>query len=143
MDELCVSASDLRVHFKDLANTVAAGGQRVLVSRHGYPMVALVSQEDLAFLRKHRPAMKAAPRKSSGIPEVLEHPESMPLQEVERLYAITKGLREDRVVRWREKAWLLIKLRTGKFPDDSPYWFLDKPPSLPGHPIEVTPPQCR
>jgi len=38
---------------KDLANTVAAGGQRVVVSRHGYPMVALVSQEDLAFLRKH------------------------------------------------------------------------------------------
>jgi prevent-host-death family protein len=121
MDELCVSASDLRVHFKDLANTVAAGSQRVLVSRHGYPMIALVSQEDLALLRKHRPGMNASERKASGIPEVLEHPESMPFEEVERLYRVTKGNTESRVARWREKAWLHIKLRTGKFPDEPPW----------------------
>ena len=121
MDELCVSASDLRVHFKDLANTVAAGGQRVLVSRHGYPMVALVSQEDLAFLRKHRPGLSAAGRKAPGIPEFLEHPERMPLEEVERLYGLTKDNTESRVASWRGKAWLHIKLRTGKFPDEPPW----------------------
>ncbi len=123
MDELCVSASDLRVHLKDLANTVAAGGQRVVVSRHGYPMIALVSQEDLAFLRKHCPGMNAAGRKASGIPEILEHPESMPLEEVEHLYRITKGTTESRVALWREKAWLHIKLKTGKFPDEAPWSF--------------------
>lgn len=121
MDELCVSASDLRVHLKDLANSVAAGGQRVLVSRHGYPMVALVSQEDLAFLRKHRPGMKAAERKAAGIPEFLEHPERMPFEEVQRLYRITKGVAESRVAIWRGKAWLHIKLQTGEFPDEAPW----------------------
>ena len=121
MDEVCVSASHLRVHLKDLANTVAAGGQRVLVSRHGYPMVALVSQEDLAFLRKHRPGLSAAGRKASGIPEFLEHPERMPLEEVERLYRITKDNTESRVAIWRGKAWLHIKLTTGEFPDEPPW----------------------
>ncbi|HYV65656.1 MAG TPA: type II toxin-antitoxin system Phd/YefM family antitoxin [Myxococcales bacterium] len=126
MNEVCVSASEFRVHLKDLANKVAAGGQRVLVSRHGYQMVAMVSQEDLEFLRKHRPGTDAAPVKVKPpeIPEFLEHPESMPFPEVERLYRITKGLKEDRIVRWREKAWLHIRLRTGEYPDDPPYWFL-------------------
>jgi hypothetical protein len=139
MDELCVSASHFRVHLKTLANTVAAGGQRVLVSRHGYPMIALVSQEDLAFLRKHRPGMRAAGRKASGIPEVLEHPESMPFEEVERLYRVTKGNTESRVARWREKAWLHIKLTTGKYPDEPP-WPI---PNLDAVTTDVTPPPCR
>jgi prevent-host-death family protein len=121
MDEVCVSASHFRVHLKDLANTVAGGGQRVLVSRHGYPMVALVSQEDLAFLRKHRPGLEAARRKASGIPEFLEHPETMPFEEVERLYRITKGMTESRIAIWRGKAWLHIKLRTGQCPDEPPW----------------------
>jgi prevent-host-death family protein len=138
MNELCVSASDLRVHLKDLANAVAAGEQRVLVSRHGYPMVALVSHEDLAFLRKHRPDMNAAGRKASGIPEILEHPESMPLDEVERLYGLTKGTTESRVSRWREKAWLHIKLMTGKFPDEMPWSW-----KVADHTIDVTPPRYR
>jgi len=71
MDELCVSASDLRVHLKDLANTV--------------------------------------------------DPERMPLEKVEQLYRITKGTTESRVERWREKAWLHIKLKTGNFPDEAPW----------------------
>ena len=121
MDEVCVSASDLRVHLKDLANSVAAGGQRVLMSRHGYPMVALVSQEDLVFLRKHRPIENAAGRKRPEIPEFLEHPETMPLEEVQRLYSLTTGMTESRVKVWRGKAWLHIKLKTGKYPDEPPW----------------------
>jgi prevent-host-death family protein len=120
MNELCVSASDFRVHFKDLANGVAAGGQRVLVSRHGYPMVALVSQEDLAFLREHRPGMSAVGQ-PSGVPQVLEHPESMPFEEVERIYRLTKGATESRLAVWRGKAWLHIRLKTGRYPDDPPW----------------------
>jgi len=121
MDELFVSASDLRVHLKDLANDVAAGARRVVVLRHGYPMVAVVSQEDLAFLRNHRPGQSAAAAKDSGIPEVLAHPEIMPLEEVERLYRVTKGSTETRVRRWREKAFVILRIRTGEYPEDSPY----------------------
>jgi len=124
MDEISVSASDFRVHLKELANAVADGKQRVTMARHGYQMVALVSQEDLAYLRKHRPGMDAAARKAAGIPAVLEHPENMPFEEVERLYHATKGTTDERLGRWREKAWLYIKLRTGNHPDDSPWDFL-------------------
>ncbi len=59
MTELLVSASDFRVHLKDFANDVAAGRERVVMARHGYPMVALVSQQDLDFLRRHKPAAEA------------------------------------------------------------------------------------
>lgn len=148
MDEVSVSVSHFRVHLKDLANTVAAGGQRVVVSRHGYPMVALVSQEDLAFLRKHRQGVEAARREASGIPEFLQHPESMPFEEVERLYRLTKGNRESRVAVWRGKAWLHIKLTTGEFPDESP-WPLPTLDAIRGASnddediIGLTPPQCR
>jgi hypothetical protein len=55
MNEVVVSASDFRVHLKDLANDVAAGRQRVVMERHGHPMVALVSQQDLKFLRHNKP----------------------------------------------------------------------------------------
>ena len=47
----------------------------------------------------------------------------MPFEEVLRLFALTKGSRESRVVRWREKAWLHIKIQTGEYPEDSPYWW--------------------
>src|SRR5262249_28417581 len=126
MNEVCVSASEFRVHLKDLANKVAAGGERGLVSPHGYQMVAVGSQEGQGFLRERRPGTDADTGivKPHQIPEFREHPESMPFPEVERLYRITKGLKEDRIVRWREKAWLHIRLRTGEYPDDPPYWFL-------------------
>src|SRR2546426_10828287 len=123
MDELYVSVSNFRVHLKDLANAVARGEQRVLVARHGFQMVALVSQEDLAYLRKHRPGLDATARKRAGIPDILEHPENLPFEEVQRLYAATKGMTDRYIENWRGKAYILIKLRTGQLPDD--------PPSLP------------
>ena len=135
MDELCVSVSHFRVHLKDLANTVAAGERRILVSRHGFPMVALVSQEDLAFLREHRPRTNAAREKVPEIPEVLEHPECMPFEEVERLYRLTKGMTGLRIADWRGKAWLHIKLTTGEFPADDPWPSSDRD----AHPEEGRP----
>ena len=120
MDELNVSVSNFRVHLKDLANAVARGEQRVLVARHGFQMVALVSQEDLAYLRKHRPGLDATARKRAGIPDILEHPENLPFEEVQRLYAATKGMTDRYIENWRGKAYILIKLRTGQLPDDPP-----------------------
>ena len=62
----------------------------------------------------------------------------MPFEEVQRLFALTKGSKDSRVERWREKAWLQIKIRTGEYPEDSPYWW-----DVPKQTAEVTPPPCR
>jgi prevent-host-death family protein len=136
MEEICVSASEFRVHLKDYANAVADGEQRVIMARHGYRMVALVSQEDLAFLRKHRPGPDVAARRAAGIPDILEHPENMPFEEVERIYKATKGTTSDYIERWRGKAYLLISLRTGKPPADLP-WTL--PSDVERPPVPTTP----
>jgi antitoxin (DNA-binding transcriptional repressor) of toxin-antitoxin stability system len=77
MTELLVSASDFRVHLKDLANDVAAGRERVVMARHGHPMVALVSQQDLNFLRRHKPAIGATDNCTSdgnGAPDSVGRP---------------------------------------------------------------------
>lgn len=80
MTEICVTATDFRVHLKHLANSVARGEQRVLMARHGHRMVALVSEEDLAFLRKHKPISPEveAPAISAGGPEADVHPRPPP-----------------------------------------------------------------
>jgi len=92
MDEICVSASDFRVHLKDLA-----------------------------FLRKHRPGVDAAARERAGIPRVLKHPEYMPFEEVERLYRATNDAPDVDIEQWRGKAALHIWLTTGKQPEVPPY----------------------
>ena len=139
MDELCVSASDFRVHLKDLANNVAAGGQRVIMARHGFKLVALVSQEDLAFLRKHRPGVEASAREAAGIPRVLKHPEYMAFEEVERLYRATNDMTDDDIENWRGKASVVIWLKTGKRPEVPPYSVLRrKAPGPPGPATEET-----
>src|SRR5258705_1701627 len=116
MEEICVSASEFRVHLKDYAKAVADGEQRVIMARHGHRMVALVSQEDLAFLRKHRPGPDVAARRAAGIPDILAHPENIPFEEGERIYKAPKGKTRGYIERWRGKAHLLLRLRTGKPP---------------------------
>jgi prevent-host-death family protein len=126
MSERCVSASDFRVHLKDLANSVAAGEQRVVMARHGYRMVALVSYEDLQFLRKHKPAAEAPPTAAALTepePETyltLDHPDTYETSELERLYRETDGTTDPDVGDWRIRAWSLLRRRTGKAPGDPP-----------------------
>jgi prevent-host-death family protein len=50
MIENTVSASHFRVHFKEIANSVARGEEACTVARHGLEIVALVSLEDLVGL---------------------------------------------------------------------------------------------
>jgi prevent-host-death family protein len=121
MEEICVSASEFRIKLKNFANAVADGEQRVIMARHGHRMVALVSREDLAFLRKHRPGPDVAARRAAGVPDILELPEDMPLEEVERIYKATKGTTSSYIERWRGKAYIHIMLKTGKVPDDEPW----------------------
>jgi prevent-host-death family protein len=45
-----VPVTQARAEFADLVNRVVYGGERVVVTRHGKPIVALVSADDLARL---------------------------------------------------------------------------------------------
>jgi prevent-host-death family protein len=47
-----VPVTQARAEFADLVNRVVYGGERVVVTRHGKPIVALVSAEDLARLEE-------------------------------------------------------------------------------------------
>jgi PHD/YefM family antitoxin component YafN of YafNO toxin-antitoxin module len=118
MQETCVTATDFRTHLTDLANAVAERGERVIMARHRFAMVALVSEEDLEFLRQHRPLPNAPAAEPEPVAEKLPpHPEDIhPVAELERIYQEMKGRKDDLSMRWREKAWLTLKLRTGKTP---------------------------
>ena len=119
-----MSATDFRVHFKDIANSVAALGERVLVERHGHPMVALVSQKDLDLLRLHKTTPRgepAAPDRSSPALEDVEPPENedpwtLEIPVLEYWFRVTLGMTDDAVVRWHERARTALWLRTGKDP---------------------------
>jgi len=45
-----VTASEARDGFSELVNRVEYGGERIVVTRHGKPIAALVSASDLAAL---------------------------------------------------------------------------------------------
>ncbi|MFI6938881.1 type II toxin-antitoxin system Phd/YefM family antitoxin [Streptomyces sp. NPDC050418] len=45
-----IPVTQARAELADLINRVVYGGERVVVTRHGKPLVALVSAEDLAEL---------------------------------------------------------------------------------------------
>jgi len=117
MTETAVSASHFRVHFKEIANSVARGGHRFTVARHGLEMVAVVSLEDLEFLRKHK---RAAPAREAEAPPrpvaeaepemiTLTRPEWMSIEDV-----------EEAIIDWRGRAFAYIRAFTGKYPKDLP-----------------------
>jgi hypothetical protein len=102
MAEFTVSASDFRSHLSRVASCVAFREDRCLVSRHGHELVALVSWEDLQFLRKHRPVPSLGGKTDCPMPiaahfaprphapgaheERLPDPQTMTLVEVQVLY---------------------------------------------------------
>jgi prevent-host-death family protein len=47
-----ISVSEARESFADLVNRAAYGHERVLVSRHGRPIAAIVPMEDVEFLER-------------------------------------------------------------------------------------------
>jgi prevent-host-death family protein len=51
---LRLNTADLRAHISDTVNRVAYGRERVLLTRRGRPLVALVSLADLEFLERAR-----------------------------------------------------------------------------------------
>ena len=126
MTETNVSASHFRVHLKEIANSVKAGREAVTVERHGCQMFAVVSLEDLEFLRKHKcGAAKKPPPEEVSPPEppemiTLIHPSLMPIELVEEAYELSQGTTDEQILEWRSKAWRTIFDRRGKPPEHFP-----------------------
>src|SRR4051794_21737592 len=105
MQETQVAATDFRAHLTDFANAVTQNGERVLMVRHRLPMVALVSKEDLEFLRQHKPLpggrreVTSAPVEAAAAVEPLPAPETLETAELERLYAVAQK-RTDAAALW-------------------------------------------
>jgi prevent-host-death family protein len=123
MTETVVSASHFRVHFKEIANSVARGGHRFTVARHGMEMVAVVSLEDLEFLRKHKRAA-ISPQEAEAPPQeaelqktiTLTRPEWMKMEDVLEAYELTIGSTDRATIEWRGMAFAYIRACTGKYP---------------------------
>jgi prevent-host-death family protein len=116
MAELHVTATDFRVHLKDWANQVARGGEPVVMARHGLDMAVLISWEDYQLLLK----LKGHAKKGEGEVARFEHPDAMPVEEVQRIYAATAGATDPRTQAWRGKAFVSLRARTGAYPPPDP-----------------------
>jgi len=116
MTETTVSASHFRVHFKEIANSVARGEQACTVERHGLTVGVLVSEEDAEFLRRHKWGTPAVPHEPEADTIKLIHPDEMPLELVEEAYELTSGTTDFEIQAWRYKAYFSIKGRTGRQP---------------------------
>jgi prevent-host-death family protein len=70
-----IPVTQARAELADLINRVVYGGERVVVTRHGKPLVALVSAADLERLEEHRePAGEQVISAVSTVREVASAP---------------------------------------------------------------------
>ena len=115
MTETTVSASHFRVHFKEIANSVARGEEACTVERHGLAIGVLVSVEDAEFLRKHKWGAEAPPKSEADTIRLIP-PGEMPLELVQEAYDLTAGSTDFDIQSWRYKAYFSIYDRTGQKP---------------------------
>ncbi|OIJ66882.1 type II toxin-antitoxin system Phd/YefM family antitoxin [Streptomyces mangrovisoli] len=78
-----IPVTQARAELADLINRVVYGGERVVVTRHGKPLVALVSAADLERLQEVE--------KEVALPE---RPEEQVVSAVSRLREVTSASRE-------------------------------------------------
>ncbi|BBC38253.1 Antitoxin [Streptomyces graminofaciens] len=74
-----IPVTQARAELADLINRVVYGGERVVVTRHGKPLVALVSAADLERLEElgepaEEPVVSAVSTRVSGVREVASAP---------------------------------------------------------------------
>lgn len=117
MAEIRVSATDFRVHLKDLANHVATSGDSVVMERHGQRMGVLVSWEDYQLLLRHKPGKnpKAAP------PERVQN--AAPEQIGRTFSSATQAPASDdarRVVDWRGSKGIVLWALDDELPGSDP-----------------------
>lgn len=125
MAELCVTASEFRVHMKAYGNQVSSEQDRIVVVRHDRRLFAVVSEEDFEFLQKHKPNPRRAPVPdpvpAPDIPEHPEHPDNLETEEIQRIYNATAGTDPNsRMGRWRGLAYFVLTIR-GKRPERDPF----------------------
>ena len=114
MSEMRASASDFRVHLKDYLNQIAEGGVSVIVERNGFNMGVMIGLDEYrAFLRWKR-------REAGEVVVPDEHPDDLPVEEVERIYAATGSATDNATMWWRGQAIVSIRLRTGRYPKTGP-----------------------
>jgi prevent-host-death family protein len=74
-----IPVTQARAEFAELINRVVYGNERVVVTRHGKPLVALVSAADLEFLESTEEAtQEQAVRSVSTVREVPSAPGERP-----------------------------------------------------------------
>jgi hypothetical protein len=124
MSEFCVTATDFRSNVSRISNCVAFREDRCLILRHGHDLVALVSYEDLQFLRSHRPAPSTAeaeklphaarftPKKPAGPnEEEMPDPNTIPAFELRVLYDHLKNRWHSiAITRWLKRVAKLLNI---------------------------------
>ncbi|AZQ74663.1 type II toxin-antitoxin system Phd/YefM family antitoxin [Streptomyces luteoverticillatus] len=75
-----IPVTQARAELADLINRVVYGGERVVVTRHGKPLVALVSADDLRRLEEDAASAATAPEEPviSTVATVRPMPSSAP-----------------------------------------------------------------
>ena len=79
-EEQAVSATEARSKLSDLISRAQHSEERTILTRHGKPVAALVSIEDLKALRKLEDATDVA-RARESIGSARKHGHAMPLEE--------------------------------------------------------------
>ena len=99
-----VSSSEFRVKMKDMANAIAEEQHRVIVTRHGGPMMIVIGEEDYEFLLKHKP--RPTPRVvPDPVPDILEKdPDELESAEIQRICKAIEEIDEPRFNWWRRRA---------------------------------------
>ncbi|MER6012472.1 type II toxin-antitoxin system Phd/YefM family antitoxin [Streptomyces bluensis] len=69
-----IPVTQARAELADLINRVVYGGERVVVTRHGKPLVALVSAADLERLEEPASTEEPVIRSVSGVRDVASAP---------------------------------------------------------------------
>lgn len=91
-----ISMTEARAQLADLANRVAYGGERVVLTRHGKPFVALISAADLALL--DAPRLAEVESTAGQVLELGTSPRAYPLQQIAAAHEATPG--EQRPSSW-------------------------------------------
>jgi prevent-host-death family protein len=79
-EEQAVSATEARSKLSDLISRAQYSEERTILTRHGKPVAALVSMEDLKALRKLEDATDVA-RARESIEDARKHGGTKPLEE--------------------------------------------------------------
>ena len=83
-----IAASKVRDDFAETLNTVAYGGERVTLERHGKPVAAIIPIEDLTFLEEMEDRLDVEAAQAA----LAESDERIPYEQVRRKLGLGNAL---------------------------------------------------